>query len=71
MVLDSRRNNLKIPGMVYIFVSFVPWIVYWILCGLGNAYGIAISLLISILLLIPQVQKKDFNLMDVVSLAYF
>jgi all-trans-retinol 13,14-reductase len=71
MVLDSRRNNLKIPGIVYIFVSFVPWIVYWIVCGFGNAYGIAISLLISLLLLIPQVQKRDFNLMDVVSFTYF
>jgi all-trans-retinol 13,14-reductase len=38
---------------------------------LGNAYGIAISLLISLLLLIPQVQKRDFNLMDVVSFTYF
>lgn len=61
----------KIPGMLYILVSFAPWIVYWVLCGMGNRLGIVISLAISLLLVIPQIHKRDFNLMDVTSLLYF
>jgi len=62
---------MKIPGMFYILVSFSPWIVYWILCGIGNILGITISLIIALLLIIPQVYKRDFNLMDFTSLLYF
>ena len=66
-----RDNKRKIPGMIYIFVSFIPWIIYWILCGIGNTLGIIISLAVSLLLIIPQIRKRDFNLMDVTSLLYF
>lgn len=64
-------KNRKIPAMFCILISFVPWIVYWILCDVGNALGIIISLIIVLLLIIPQIQKRDFNLMDVTSLLYF
>ena len=57
--------------MLYILVSFVPWIVYWVLCGMGNMLGIVVSLAISLLLVIPQIRKKDFNLMDFTSVLYF
>jgi len=62
---------MKIPGMLYILVSFAPWIVYWILCGMGNILGITIPLIIALMLIIPQVYKGDFNLMDLTSLLYF
>jgi len=26
----NRENKRKIPGMLYIFVSFIPWILYWV-----------------------------------------
>ena len=61
----------KIPGMLYILLSFVPWIVYWVLCGMGNRLGVAIPFVVSLLLIIPQIHKRDFNLMDVISLLYF
>ncbi len=65
------KDNGKIPGMLYILVSFAPWVVYWVLCGMGNRLGVVISLTISLLLVIPQIRKRDFNLMDVTSLLYF
>ena len=62
---------MKIPGMFYMIISFVPWIVYWVLCGTGNATGIVIALVIASLLTIPQIRRMDFNLMDLTSLLYF
>lgn len=61
----------KIPGMLYILVSFVPWIIYWVLCGMGYRLGVIISLLISSALFIPQILKKSPNMMDITSLLYF
>jgi all-trans-retinol 13,14-reductase len=68
---DIQNNKRKIPGMFYIFVSFIPWIVYWILCGTGNVLGIIVPLVISLLLVTPQIRKWDFNLMDLTSVLYF
>ncbi|MDI6822297.1 MAG: FAD-dependent oxidoreductase [Actinomycetota bacterium] len=68
---DMKNNKRKIPGMLYILVSFTPWIVYWILCGMGNVLGIVVPLAISLLLVIPQICKRDFNLMDLTSVLYF
>ncbi|AGK61884.1 Phytoene dehydrogenase-related protein [Archaeoglobus sulfaticallidus PM70-1] len=65
------KNNRKIPGMLYILISFVPWVVYWVLCGMGNMLGVVIPLVIILLLIIPQICRRDFNLMDVTSLLYF
>jgi len=65
------KDKRKIPGMLYLLVSFVPWVVYWVLCGMGNEFGIVISLAISLLLIIPQIRKRDFNLMDLTSILYF
>lgn len=61
----------KIPGMAYIIISFIPWIVYWVLCGMENKLGTIIPLAISSLLLIPQIRKGSFNLMDLTSFSYF
>jgi all-trans-retinol 13,14-reductase len=66
-----KNNKRKIPGMFYIFVSFIPWIVYWILCGMGNKLGIVVPFVISLFLIIPQIRKRNFSLMDLVSLFYF
>lgn len=38
---------------------------------MGNKFGIIVSLAISLLLLIPQIRKQDFNLMDIASVFYF
>jgi len=66
-----KSDKGRIPGMLYIFVSFIPWIVYWVLSGMGNKLGIVTSFVISSILVARQIRKKDFNLMDVASLLYF
>ena len=68
---DLKNNKRKIPGMLYMLFSFIPWIVYWVLCDMGNILGIIIPLVIALLLIIPQIRKRDFNLMDITSLLYF
>ncbi|RJS74766.1 NAD(P)/FAD-dependent oxidoreductase [Candidatus Bathyarchaeota archaeon] len=65
------QGKCRFPGMLYILLSFVPWILYWFLCGIGLRIGILASLIISLLILMPQVQRKEFNLMDVTSLTFF
>jgi len=61
----------RVPGMIFILISFIPWIVYWILCGLGLSIGVLISLVISAILVIYQARLREFNPMDLASLAYF
>ncbi len=70
-MVRNTKNSIKIPGMLYILVSFAPWVIYWVLCGMGNKLGVIIPLAISLILVIPQVHKKDFNLMDLTSFLYF
>ncbi len=57
--------------MIFILVSFVPWIIYWILCGLGLSIGVLISLAVAAILVIYQARLREFNPMDLTSLAYF
>ena len=62
---------VKVPGMLFILISFIPWIVYWILCGIGLRIGVLISLTAAIILVAYQVCSREFNPMDLTSLAYF
>ncbi|MEM0314895.1 MAG: NAD(P)-binding protein, partial [Archaeoglobaceae archaeon] len=62
---------MKIPGMLYILVSFTPWIVYWSLCGIGSKFGVVVPFAISSLLVSFQIRKRNVNLMDVTSVLYF
>jgi len=61
----------KLPGMLYVLISFTPWVTYWVLCGVGSGLGVALPLLISLILVVHQARKGSSNLMDVVSLIYF
>lgn len=62
---------MKIPGMLYILVSFTPWVIYWVLCSFGDKLGIAIPFAVSLLLLISQTKKRSLSLMDLTSAFYF
>ncbi|MHC1610261.1 MAG: FAD-dependent oxidoreductase [Candidatus Methanospirareceae archaeon] len=66
-----RIGDYRIPGMVYILLSFIPWIIYWVLSGMGNELGIVVPFAISLLLVASQIRKRDFNLMDLISILYF
>ena len=65
------KRKFKIPGMVYILISYIPWVIYWVLCGFGNYLGLILPLIISLLFLILQARNKDYNLMDIFSFIYF
>lgn len=64
-------KKLKIPGMLYILISFIPWVVYWSFSNTKNIFSIFIPFIISIFLLYPQIKKRDFNLMDIFTFFYF
>ncbi len=69
-----EKNKRKISGNLSIAVSFIPWIVYWILNGNGNVLStvsIIVPFAISLVIIIPQIRKSDFNLMDIASMLYF
>ncbi len=57
--------------MLNIFVSFIPWITYWVLCGTGSNLGVVVPFVISLILVAPQISKRRFNPMDITSLIYF
>ena len=59
------------PGMVYILFPFIPWIIYWVFTSLGLSLCILLSLTASLLLLVPQVLKRNFYFIDVFSFFYF
>ena len=64
-------NSKRIPGILYILVSFVPWIAYWVLCGMESELGVVVPFVISLVLVAPQISKRRFNPMDITSLTYF
>ncbi|MHA1334106.1 MAG: phytoene desaturase family protein, partial [Candidatus Odinarchaeia archaeon] len=66
-----KNNKRKMPGMLYILVSFIPWILYWVLCGMENSLGVVIPFAVSLILIMPQIRKRDINLMDFSSVLYF
>ncbi|RLI41833.1 all-trans-retinol 13,14-reductase, partial [Candidatus Bathyarchaeota archaeon] len=69
-VVRLMKSGRKAPGMFFIVVSFIPWIVYWVVCGFGNRLGVVASLVISLLIMIFQI-RWGVNLMDLVSIFYF
>ncbi|MCD6513609.1 MAG: NAD(P)/FAD-dependent oxidoreductase [Candidatus Odinarchaeota archaeon] len=67
----TETSQRKIPGIVYIFVSFIPWVIYWVSCGYKLEEGLLIALLFSLILICVQIPKKTYNFMDYVSALYF
>ncbi len=71
LVKVMRGNGKRMPGILYILVSFIPWITYWVLCGIWSDLGVIVPFIISLVLLAPQIRRRDFNLIDITSLIYF
>lgn len=63
--------NLRILGTAYMFISFAPWIAYWILCCLGLGFGVVIAFIASLLVSFPRIWRKDPSLTDLASIIYF
>jgi all-trans-retinol 13,14-reductase len=68
-LVDSKKK--RIPGQLCILISFVPWILYWVLSGVVGEAGIVVALATSLLVTAPQLRGKEPNLMDVATTLYF
>ncbi|MEM1521352.1 MAG: hypothetical protein QXK42_07425 [Candidatus Korarchaeum sp.] len=33
--LRRTEGDSRVPGMLSIMLSFIPWMIYWTLCGIG------------------------------------
>jgi len=49
----------KVPGGLWMALLFVPWIVYWVLCGLGHASGMLVGLALSAAIYAISPDKKS------------
>lgn len=62
----------KPPAMVFVFVSFIPWILYWTLTGFGyRELGVAAALLAAIAFNVYRWRKHNLKTLEVVTLAFF
>ncbi|MBE3578247.1 MAG: FAD-dependent oxidoreductase [Limnochordales bacterium] len=62
----------KMPGMVWIFISFVPWILYWVLSGYGFwTEAVTAGLATSLALNAYRLRQRQAKAMELVTLAFF
>ena len=68
--MGSRTN--RFPGMAWVVVAFVPWILYWVFSGTNMPLnGILLALSASEFLNGYRVLTKKIMIMDLVTLLYF
>jgi all-trans-retinol 13,14-reductase len=36
------ENSKRVPGQLYILISFTPWIIYWVLTGFVGGFGVVL-----------------------------
>lgn len=62
---------VKVPGMLWIAFSFLPWILYWVFGGLGNPEGVGLALVFSGGLVAFGFWRRRLYLMDGVAFCFF
>jgi phytoene dehydrogenase-like protein len=68
--MPSRKS--RIPGVVWVGIAFVPWILYWVLSAENvPLYGTVLALSASVLLVGYRALGKKIMIMDIVTLLYF
>ncbi|GIH05652.1 hypothetical protein Rhe02_37190 [Rhizocola hellebori] len=54
------------------FLGFVPWIIFWVVCGPSTwEYAAGGALLAAVILLIPSRERGRVKLLDIVSVVFF
>jgi hypothetical protein len=54
------------------FLGFVPWIIFWVVCGPTTwEYAAGGALLAAVILLIPSRERCRIKLLDIVSVVFF
>ncbi|MDI6770661.1 MAG: SCP2 sterol-binding domain-containing protein [Anaerolineales bacterium] len=62
----------RIPGMAWVFIGFVPWIIYWSLSGPGlDVAGMGGAFLAALLLNGYRVYTRNYKTLELVTLGYF
>jgi phytoene dehydrogenase-like protein len=62
----------KIPGTVWIFIGFVPWILYWMLSGPGLwTEAVTAGLAAALALNAYRLRQRQVKTMELVTLAFF
>jgi len=65
----SSKKTMKIPGVLIVSLLFIPWIIYWILSGMGSTLSISVPLAITFVSI--RAIRKRYNIMDIFSFIYF
>ena len=62
----------KLPGMVWIFVGFLPWILFWSLSGPGSwTAAVLAGLIASLTLNAYRWPRRNFKALELITLIYF
>jgi len=69
MCLGSGKR--RVPGQLYILVSFVPWILYWVLTGFNVVLGVVLALVSSLAIVFIELFRRGLGLMYIATALYF
>jgi all-trans-retinol 13,14-reductase len=69
--MNAASGGRRVPGQLYILLSFIPWILYWVLSGFTGGVGVVAAFVVSIIIIIPQLLREEFSLMDFAAVLYF
>ena len=72
----TEKNRLHIPGMAWTAIAFVPWILYWVLAGMGHTtaailLGLGASLALNGYRFVAMRKVKILDAVSLVVLAGF
>jgi len=62
---------MKVKNMIYLTISYIPWIVYWTISANLKPYGGVIALILELILVSIQKRRENYSFMDFLSLLYF
>jgi all-trans-retinol 13,14-reductase len=62
---------MKVKNMIYLTISYIPWIVYWTISADLKPYGGVIALILELILVSIQKSRKNYSFMDLFSALYF
>jgi len=69
MCLGSGKR--RVPVQLYILVSFVPWILYWVLTGFNVVLGVVLALVSSLAIVFIELFRRGLGLMYIATALYF
>ncbi|MBU5316399.1 hypothetical protein KQI30_08960 [Clostridium bornimense] len=62
---------MKTKNMIYLTISYIPWVVYWIISANLLPYGGVIALVLELILIGMERSNQNYSFMDLFSIAYF